>query len=1102
MLDEKQLHLLLEISEALNSEARNGLRLVLVKAAPLIRDVFNADYVAIYPFDLESDEFYDAFNGVIWGRREQSVVSNQPRKRGVMASLITQVDVMTVQDTVDGVRLIGARDISAADRSALLTRILADRFMSKYGIRSFLAAPLKVAQSGEDPSKSLGILYVDFLSKHEFTSEETHVVRMLSYQLAGAVQSAHRLEKERMFARISSTLSRTEELEDAAKEIMEDIAATLEYRNASVQIIRNDLRFQVAATDGQPAAAWVRGVLEKPISKDGLIGPIVAKRIPRVISRTSGSPEWPAEVRSWIGLPLVYVDDVIGFVTLDHDVAGFYPEAPEFIGDLNRIAIGAARKLANAPVFGDLRLKHQLRELMVINEVATTMATKLDVEDVLLAIVDRVVHECRCKHCAFFGPVETVADGNMTVLEAKVSRDLNGTRTARLFRTGEGIVGLAYETGASRCLSDATQHPNFAPRRSTETGPLSMLVVPIKTANNKTLGVICADQDGRNWFSRADLNLVEALARTASIAIERANALDLFEATARRIHALPRDMRSVLEEIVRGAVLLTNMVSGVIYLINDRELTVLDEYRYPSDLYYPQPRLSSGTGITHYVIEHSSILSIPDTEKSELVNPELHGLGVKSIVAVPLMLESRIIGVLHLKDTSPHELTDIEKSVLTTLAGQAATAVESARFLQQEAKWTRQIGSLQGIGVKLTSLIDRPRDLLESILDSTNELTGADFSTLFVYDTHSDRFVDAYRRPMVGKVPDLPSSEGYAAELAHGQLAVFVEHAEEDPRMSRTSLVKTGVRSYAGTPLVFMDRCVGVIFANYLQHHRFDERDKELIRLLGTQVSVAVASSRIFNRMEEAVEIRTRDWQDASNRAMAAERAAAISRIGAEIAHRIRNTAGTMPVWINRAMALLDPGNPKDVEILTYLSAAKDEIQPILEAADGISIAAQQEVGSEPVEVIGAIEEALQRVIFSMPDFEKRIKVIRDIPLGSPEVLVNRSRLVSAIENIFRNAAEAIEGDGTIKITVGTSLIRGKAFHSVTIEDTGLGIVKADLPRVSHLGFSTKPNSQGYGLWLVGTFLDEVGGSLAIESVLTEGTEVTVELPALPAREG
>ncbi|MFW2356261.1 sensor histidine kinase [Hydrogenophaga sp.] len=110
-----------------------------------------------------------------------------------------------------------------------------------------------------------------------------------------------------------------------------------------------------------------------------------------------------------------------------------------------------------------------------------------------------------------------------------------------------------------------------------------------------------------------------------------------------------------------------------------------------------------------------------------------------------------------------------------------------------------------------------------------------------------------------------------------------------------------------------------------------------------------------------------------------------------------------------------------------------------------------------------------------------------------PAIECNVSQLNQVFLNLINNAAQAIEGAGTI--TVST---QADARHiTVSVRDTGRGIPADVLPRIFEAYFTTKPDGEGTGLGLAiaRNIVEEHGGDIQVSSEVGMGTEFRVRLP-------
>lgn len=147
---------------------------------------------------------------------------------------------------------------------------------------------------------------------------------------------------------------------------------------------------------------------------------------------------------------------------------------------------------------------------------------------------------------------------------------------------------------------------------------------------------------------------------------------------------------------------------------------------------------------------------------------------------------------------------------------------------------------------------------------------------------------------------------------------------------------------------------------------------------------------------------------------------------------------------------------------------------------------------TDRVSLNDCVESAL---VIAKSVFKSRIRVIREF--GSvPSVACAPSQINQVLLNLFTNAAQAIEGDGVIKIKTWAD----EAFVNVSVQDTGKGIPPEHLKKIFDPFFTTKPVGEGTGLGLSISFkiIQEHKGRIRVVSEVGRGTRFLIQLPVAP----
>ncbi len=166
-----------------------------------------------------------------------------------------------------------------------------------------------------------------------------------------------------------------------------------------------------------------------------------------------------------------------------------------------------------------------------------------------------------------------------------------------------------------------------------------------------------------------------------------------------------------------------------------------------------------------------------------------------------------------------------------------------------------------------------------------------------------------------------------------------------------------------------------------------------------------------------------------------------------------------------------------------------------------LAFARQQPLNANPVDIneqVRSLEDLLRRTI------GEDITLTLHLNLKEAVAHVDASQLDNALINLVVNARDALAEGGNIHITTFAARSHGNTeladgnYVAISVRDDGAGIDPKNINKVFDPFFTTKPLGQGTGLGLstVYGFARQSGGEIRIRSVVGQGTEVTLLLPA------
>jgi signal transduction histidine kinase len=237
-----------------------------------------------------------------------------------------------------------------------------------------------------------------------------------------------------------------------------------------------------------------------------------------------------------------------------------------------------------------------------------------------------------------------------------------------------------------------------------------------------------------------------------------------------------------------------------------------------------------------------------------------------------------------------------------------------------------------------------------------------------------------------------------------------------------------------------------------------------------------------------------------TERAFTSAKFAEIGKLAAGIIHEISNPIACLRsnvMWLLESLPTLMESAQQEEDLgdlSRELSTVAQDIAAAIEIVTSItrnlkSLAYSAHDEPRPTDLHECLEAALR-----VAHHELRYHVRVEKDLGElPMLMAYPGLLIQVFLNLFVNAAQAIEGQGVLRIR--TLQLGPDAL--VEVSDTGRGIAAGDLPKVFGQFFTTKPAGKGLGLGLTISkeIIDRHGGAITVSSRPDQGTLFRIRLP-------
>lgn len=829
---------------------------VLSQFVELARELTNAPCAAIYPYDPQQGEFYDATRVAVTGLiQRKKDVSRKPRRKG-LAAIVRHTGLVVVHDLdagdIDDIDYKRIQEQTPLDQERLLEIIRAEKFVKREKIKAFVGISLRATENTDvvQDQAEVGVLYINFRASHHFLSSELSLIQLFAQQVASLIRAARlragqqeQLRIRSILAEASSTIAQAGERDDIFKAVFKQAFRLTGKTTGSVIAVEADRRLRIvdcldvspenlAAFHSRPTYA-----LEGSFGTVTRTGRIFESRNTAKDLKTGrmldmGLPI-PAQVTN---VPLKCEGKVVGILVVDT----IAPNSQIRDALLSLVEVGGIA----------LERADRTRTLTDLNEAGKWLTAAAELGSVLRGVVDKARAILGADAITLYRYDGQNKDVIVPPTHAGLLHSLEPLHESGEFHTDNVAIKVirsgkphyAALARRDRLVSPARPAgatPNFVQRESIE----SSAAVPLRVAGD-TVGLLFVNYRTPHNFGALEREKIELFASQAAVAIK--NALRLEE--ERRLRAQADTLREVSRTISAklkldeaGKAILEGLGRVIEYHKASVQIIEGDSRKQiasaPSDAgtppgYLLRP-LSRDPLVTGIVVSKQPLIvsDLSDPTKApkgwEYLPETEH---IKSWAGVPLVYGDRTIGLLTLDHDTPGYYTETVRDLLVSFGNQAAIAIENARLykdlsesMQREQAKADQLVHLHQVSETMMRTFD-PNEIVPLVVKSVNQLLGSKASSVInLYDAAKGEFVSRYAGGLQKNALEkgLPRKEGGAGSTVLREGApLFVEEAEGHYLTRPESLVE-GIRSFACLPLIVGEERLGTLYTRFDEQHLF-----------------------------------------------------------------------------------------------------------------------------------------------------------------------------------------------------------------------------------------------------------------------------------------
>jgi len=574
-----------------------------------------------------------------------------------------------------------------------------------------------------------------------------------------------------------------------------------------------------------------------------------------------------------------------------------------------------------------------------------------------------------------------------------------------------------------------------------------------------------------------------------------AEALEQYAAVSEILQVIsvsPNDVQPVLNAVAERAARLCEAPLARVLLVDGDVLRAAAEYSLDgtsqartAPLALRRSTITGRAVLDRTTIHHGDVVPLLETEYPDALNART--LGLRAVLAVPLIREGNAYGAILLFRREPRPFSTAQVELVQTFAQQAMIAVNNVRLFNETREALDQQRASGEVLAAISESIADTSPVFERILTSCERLfTGNAVGINLVGDDGLIR-LGAYRglgQDQLERILEGGTGPGSAIRECRVINLCDVEHDPHASERTRRACAAIGVKAVIFAPMLWEGEGIGTIFVGRGFAGPFSEKEIGLLKTFAEQAAIAIQNARLLHE----IEAKSRQLEIASQHK---------SEFLANMSHELRTPLNAI-IGFSEVLAekMFGEINDKQAEYLTdILESGRHLLSLINDILDLSKVeAGRMELEPTDFELSAAVESTL--VLVRERAHRRGIALQRVVDERVQMINADERKVKQVLLNLLSNGLKFTPEGG--QITVRVDLRDGEAEISVT--DTGVGIAPEDKDAVfeefRQVGApARKVEGTGLGLAISRKFIELHGGRIWVTSEVGTGSTFTFTLP-------
>jgi GAF domain-containing protein len=817
-------------------------------------------------------------------------------------------------------------------------------------------------------------------------------------------------------------------------------------------------------------------------------------------------PNWPEDILqlgSVAAVPLLCKGISIGVMGLARTTEKpFHEEEKQLI---SLLASQIATAIENRRLFqAEQRRSHQL---LLLSEITAATLHTVDYQETLDTLANHLGTLLDADHCFLLHWDNTQQQFIPAAVYSQHEID------PVLDVTDSLIVSSSFKTGDLVIVDDVYHSPLFSQSVAERLSIYSVLCMPLHIGAEK-MGIALVGFAERHTFTQEEINIGKQAADQISIAVAKARLLEMERRQRKAAEIQLAFSFQLMETPLLGDAVnallatisqLTAYDAGSVMLLeadnpNLGYIAAVSGYTNPSEALHRTVNLEEFPHLDQIRRETQEIY-FPEIRGNEQWRPgnQPDAEEVRSVLLVPLLYDqqSKMIGCLTLKSYQPNAFSAEERSNITLLCNQTASAVRNIRLIEETNRRLNEVSILAEMSEILNRTIDLDK-VLELVLDRvisllaqsnhTEHLRGAIILRQPPQDTLRLALgynLDEEYRAFFNNYP-VYANDGSFKQSILGDEWVELDDAEQIQKLVVKLPPGHFLDQLLNIPLKAGSEVIGVITANRIPP---DPLTRRLLRAISQLAGSAIHKTRLLvqarNRAVELMEA-----HDALNE-MDRVRDEFIQNITHDLRAPLTFIRGYTDLMIEGAMGEI---NQEQHEALEIIQERTDAVSRLVSDILKIKQIESQPLREEPVEVVSIASTSIRSAL--MTARQAKVEILFESSIKQAIVSGDADRLGQVFDNLLSNAIKYNRENGNVQVKIKQQWPK----VIISIADTGIGIPEEEMDRIWNRYYRAERalhrSGTGLGLANVRRIIEAHDGQISVKSN-TQGTIFTFELPLM-----